>query len=77
MVLERLAPLPVTSRGMFGGMGLYFEGKFFGTITDGHLYFRTDEDNRKDFTSRRMPHPPAEAPSARPEDRRPELPCTS
>lgn len=55
VVLERLEPLPVTSRSMFGGRGLYFDGTFFGVIFDGVLYFRTDDDSRAEFTSRDMP----------------------
>ena len=54
-VLERLQPLPVTARSMFGGKGLYFDGTFFGVIFDGVLYFRTDDDSRAGYTSREMP----------------------
>jgi DNA transformation protein len=54
-VLECLAPLPVTAKAMFGGKGLYFDGKFFGVIFDGVLYFRTDDESRADYTSRKMP----------------------
>jgi len=54
-VLERLQPMPVTVRSMFGGKGLYFDGKFFGVIFDGVLYFRTDGGSRADYTSRKMP----------------------
>jgi DNA transformation protein len=54
-ILERLQPLPITSRSMFGGKGLYFDGTFFGVIFDGILYFRTDDDSRADYTSRKMP----------------------
>jgi len=54
-VLDRLAPLPITSRNMFGGKGLYFDGSFFGVIFDGVLYFRTDEDSRAAYTARETP----------------------
>jgi TfoX/Sxy family transcriptional regulator of competence genes len=33
-VLEQLRPLPVRARAMFGGRGLYLEGKFFGIVTE-------------------------------------------
>ena len=55
IVLERLQPLPVTVRSMFGGKGLYMDGVFFAVIFDGVLYFRTDDASRKDYTSRKMP----------------------
>lgn len=54
-VLERLQPLPVTARSMFGGKGLYMDGRFFAVIFDGVLYFRTDDESRRDYTSRAMP----------------------
>jgi DNA transformation protein len=55
VVLERLQPLPITARSMFGGRGLYMDGRFFGVIFDGLLYFRTDEASRASYTSRKMP----------------------
>ena len=54
IVLERLEPLPIAARSMFGGRGLYLEDKFFGTINDGKLYFRTDEESRSDYQKRGM-----------------------
>ena len=36
----------ITSRGMFGGFGLYKEGIFFGIITNNTLYFKVDEENK-------------------------------
>ena len=53
-VIEKLQPLPVTSRAMFGGYGLYLEGKFFAVISDGKLYFRTDDDSRPAYLERGM-----------------------
>jgi len=42
-VLDPLADLEgLTCRAMFGGYGLALEGKFFGIIHKGRLYFRTD-----------------------------------
>ncbi len=54
-VLERLQPLPVAARSMFGGKGLYCDGRFFGVIFDGVLYLRTDDESRGEYTSRGMP----------------------
>jgi DNA transformation protein len=53
-VMERLAPLPLSVRGMFGGLGLYLEDAFFGMISDGRLYFRTDDDSRPDYLAQGM-----------------------
>ena len=55
IVLQRLEPLPVTSRAMFGGRGLYLDGAFFGIVMDGRVYFRTDDASRSDYTDRGMP----------------------
>lgn len=45
-VRRLLAPLEavrdITSRKMFGGVGLYCEGVFFGVIDDDRLYFKSD-----------------------------------
>jgi len=54
-VLEQLAALrEVRSRRMFGGVGLYWEGLFFGLIDDDVLYLKVDDSNRADYTSRGM-----------------------
>src|SRR5262245_24410161 len=46
-VLEQLAPAGrVTSRAMFGGVGLYLDGLFFALIDDDTLYFKADEHTR-------------------------------
>jgi len=38
---------PVTPRAMFGGYGIYLDGRMFALITDRDvLYFRTDDHNR-------------------------------
>lgn len=39
----------VTSRSMFGGVGLYMDGLFFGLIDDDVLYLKVDDGNRKAF----------------------------
>jgi len=49
-VLEQLAPLGVlTSRKMFGGVGLYANGLFFALIDDDVLYLKGDESLKADF----------------------------
>jgi DNA transformation protein len=51
--IEQLAPLAkVTSRRMFGGVGLYAEGLFFGLIADDTLYLKVDDSNRTDYEQR-------------------------
>ncbi len=43
-VLEQLSALKdLTSRRMFGGVGLYGEGVFFGLIANDVLYFKVGE----------------------------------
>jgi DNA transformation protein and related proteins len=42
----------VTSRRMFGGMGLYCDDLFFGLIDDDTLYFKVDDTTRPDYESR-------------------------
>ena len=42
-VLDQLAQLNgLSCRAMFGGYGLALQGRFFGIIHKGRLYFRTD-----------------------------------
>jgi DNA transformation protein len=54
-VLEQLSGLGrVTSRRMFGGVGLYCDGLFFGLLDSDTLYFKVDDSNRADYESRRM-----------------------
>jgi DNA transformation protein len=49
-VLEQLDGLGlVNARAMFGGHGLYRRGDFFGIVYDDRLYFRTDEESRKQY----------------------------
>jgi len=40
---------PVTSKYMFGGVGIFLEGLMFGLIADNELYLKVDEDNLADF----------------------------
>jgi DNA transformation protein len=49
-VLEQLGRLgPVTSRAMFGGVGLYHDGFFFGLLDDDVCYFKVDDATRGDY----------------------------
>lgn len=54
-ILKRLMPLPVTTKRLFGMCGLYLDGQYFGFVSDGKLYFRTDKANRERYKSRGMP----------------------
>ena len=52
-VIDQLAALgAVRSRRMFGGIGLYCDDMFFGLIDDDVVYFKVDDSNRDDYTSR-------------------------
>ncbi len=49
-VLEQLQLLGgVTARSMFGGVGLYHDGIFFGLLDDDTVYLRVDDLNRSDY----------------------------
>src|SRR5262245_19621759 len=49
-VLDQLAPLgSVVSKAMFGGVGLYCDGAFFGIIARDVLYLKVDSTNRGDY----------------------------
>jgi len=55
-VLEQLAGLPrVSSRRMFGGIGLYSDGLFFGLIDNDTVFFKVNDSNRGDYVARNMP----------------------
>lgn len=50
-ILDQLSALKsVTSRRMFGGIGLYRADTFFAIIDEGRLYFVTDETTRTAYT---------------------------
>lgn len=52
-VLDQLRPFGhVVARRMFGGVGLYCDGFFFGIIDD-TVYFKVDDTNRADYEARR------------------------
>jgi DNA transformation protein len=49
-VLDELEELgDVTSKSMFGGVGLYCGGVFFGIIARDVLYLKVDDSNRADY----------------------------
>jgi DNA transformation protein len=66
-VLEQLAGLgAVSTRRMFGGIGLYSGELFFGLIDDDTLFFKADAGNSAQYLERRMPRfmAPADGPAS-------------
>jgi DNA transformation protein len=54
-VLDQLAGLgSVLERRMFGGIGLYFDGLFFGLIDDDVVYLRVDDESRPKYVAQGM-----------------------
>ena len=54
-VLEQLAGLGrVTSRRMFGGVGIYCGEVFFALVFEDQLYFKVGETTRAEYTARGM-----------------------
>jgi DNA transformation protein len=52
-VVDQLSQsLKVTSRRMFGGVGLYYEDLFFALIAADVLFFKVDDSNREDYVAR-------------------------
>jgi DNA transformation protein len=55
-IVEQLARLPsLRSNRMFGGIGLYSDGLFFGLIDDDTLFFKTNDSNIAPYRERQMP----------------------
>jgi DNA transformation protein and related proteins len=49
-VLDQLEPLGlIVAKSMFGGVGLYCDGVFFGLIALDVLYLKVDDTNRGDY----------------------------
>lgn len=49
-VIDQFAPFAkLVSRRMFGGVGLYADGLFFGLLDDDTLYLKVDDTNRDDY----------------------------
>ena len=46
----------VTARAMFGGHGLYADGRFFAVVYRGRAYFKTDQRSRGAYVDRGLPH---------------------
>ena len=54
-VLEQVARTGrITSRRMFGGVGIYSDGQFFGLIAQDTLYFKVGDATRPDYEARGM-----------------------
>lgn len=54
-ILEQLRYLGgITTRSMFGGVGLYRDGLFFALIDDDVLYFKVDDSNRGEYEAAGM-----------------------
>src|SRR5687767_4390191 len=54
-IVEQLAALPALStRRMFGGIGIYSDALFFALIDDDVLFFKVDDSNLDDYVSRGM-----------------------
>jgi len=45
---------PVTTKRMFGGLGIYCDNVMFALANDSTLYFKVDDSNRADYESRGM-----------------------
>ena len=52
-VLDQLGD-SVLPRAMFGGHDLYLDGVFFGIVSKGRLFFRTDAQSRSTYTKAGM-----------------------
>lgn len=54
-VMDSLAGLgPVSTRAIFGGAGIFVEGRLVGVVVDDVLYMHADEANRDEYLSRGM-----------------------
>ena len=48
--IELLSPLgPISARAMFGGHGLYCDGRIIAIVDEGELYLKTDAQTRPSF----------------------------
>jgi DNA transformation protein and related proteins len=53
--LEQLARVrAITTKRMFGGVGIYADAFFFALMDDDGLWFKVDDSNRADFEARGM-----------------------
>ena len=54
-VLDQLSALPeLRAKAMFGGVGLYQGGRFFGILFAGRLYFKVSDTTRTAYVARGM-----------------------
>ena len=54
-VIEQLERISlITSKNMFGGVGLYADGYYFALMAEDRLYFKVDDSNRPDFEAAAM-----------------------
>ena len=51
-VFERFGPVQV--RRMFGGYGIFHDGRMFGLVAGGRLYLKTDDENRAQFVDKKL-----------------------
>ncbi len=50
IVSDALGHIPsIVARAMFGGYGLYRDGRIFGIIVESQLYLKVDDTNRADY----------------------------
>ena len=55
-VVEQLAFLGrISSRSIFGGVGIFLEERLLGIVMEDRLYLHTDKSNLDDYASRGMP----------------------
>ena len=55
-VAEQLASLGrISSRGIFGGVGIFLEERLLGIVIDDKLYLHTDKSNLDEYAARGMP----------------------
>jgi len=55
-ILDLLAPIgPLSARRMFGGGGLFMDGRMFALIADDVLYFKVDAGNAPEYDRYRAP----------------------
>lgn len=64
-VEERLSlVVPIQTKAMFGGVGIYSEGLFFALIAEDKLYFKVSDLNRADYEAAGMqPFYPYDSPT--------------
>ncbi len=50
LIEEKLSEIvPIRTKAMFGGVGIYSSDLFFALIAEDKLYFKVDDSNRPDF----------------------------